>query len=227
MTIAAGSKVQVHGLQSEEGQKLNGMEGVVDHFSNHRQRHAVKIPGVDDLKMIKDANLKVLESGGGSTAKTTDGKDVFMDEAALLEQLKLMGMPEQMLQNLTKEQKATMFTMSKRQDILQRAKKLAGVDDNEDDKKNFQDCGHYQWKDAVDHIFIKIPNASNCTAENIDCQISASTLSVAIQGTNVLKGNFFQEVLPMVSKGELMEDNSVFGIKLQKVKPMRWLMALR
>ena len=53
--MKSGAKVKIVGLQSEEGMKLNGQEGIIDHFSRIRDRYAVSLPGKSDLKMIKEA----------------------------------------------------------------------------------------------------------------------------------------------------------------------------
>lgn len=238
-SILAGSKVQIQGLQSEEGQTLNGQVGIVDHYSYHRERHAVSLPGASDLKMIKESNLTVLEapaaaaaatalSKGGAAAATTA---VFDDESAMLENLKAMGMPEDMLQNLTPQQKKTMFEMTQREDILQRARKLANIETENGEFQTSSD-GSYQWRDANDHLQLQLDCDGGIKTEDVDCKISETTLSLVVKGKSMLDGNLFQNVLPMTCKWALApnkEDSAkqTMEIKLQKLKPMRWLMVFR
>jgi hypothetical protein len=58
--LVGGAKVKIIGLTSEEGQKLNGTEGVIDHWSEERGLFATSLPG--GSRMIKKENLEVLEA---------------------------------------------------------------------------------------------------------------------------------------------------------------------
>jgi len=212
-----GSKVKIVGLTSDEGQKLNNLEGIVDHYSRSRERYGISIAGQSEIKMIKQSNLQLVE-------ETMTGPAVFGGEEEMLDHLKQMGMPSDMLQNLTPEQKQQMFEMTQRQTILERATKLAGVDAAA--VVELKEAEGYAWRDASDHVYLEV----NCgNTGKVKCKIDADQIEVVSADTPdrpVLRGTLFQNVLPQESKWEQLGDG-ILAITLQKASPMRWLMVLR
>ena len=210
-----GSKVKIVGLESKEGQKLNGLEGLVDHYSRVRDRYGISLPGVSDMKMIKEANLQLLEDA--------DAPPIFAGEDQMIEHLKKMGMPAAMLKDLTPAQKKQMLEMTQRQNILERATKLAGVDAAY--STELKDAGVYSWRDASDHVYLEVSCGDD--AKDVQCKIELDSIEISHGDNNtILKGTLFQNVLPKESKWELLGDGKL-AITLKKVSSMRWLLVLR
>lgn len=216
--MKSGSKVKIIDLKSEEGLKLNGLEGVVDHFAHTRGRYAVSLPGKPDLKMVKEANLELL-------AEPESKEAVFSDEAEMMARLKGMGMPDHMLKDLTPAQKKVMFEMSQRQDIVEQAKKAAGIDSNELAELKEAAGGLYSWRDASDHVDLEV-KCEGVDTKDIKCDVKEQFIHISVGGKDVLKGNLFQRIIPAVSKSEITADG-VLVVKLQKLSKMRWLMVVR
>jgi len=214
--INSGSKVKIVGLESEEGQKLNGLEGIVDHFSRARERYGVALPGVSDMKMIKEANLKLLEDG--------EAPQIFAGEDEMMAHLQTMGMPAQMLQDLTPAQKQQMLEMTQRQSIVERATKLSGVTDAAP-AMELKDAGVYSWRDASDHVYLEV-RCGGDAKDDVQCKIEMDSIDIAQGNTTILAGKFFQNVLPKESKWEMVGDGKL-AITLKKMSQMRWLMVLR
>jgi hypothetical protein len=208
-----GSKVKIVGLESKEGQQLNGLEGVVDHFSRVRDRYGISLPGVSDMKMMKESNLQLIEDA--------DAPPIFGGEEGMIEHLKKMGMPAQMVNDLTPAQKKQMLEMTQRQNILERATKLAGVDAAASNE--LKDAGVYSWRDASDHVYLEVKCGD---AKDVTCKIEMDSIEICDGDTQILKGKFFQTILARESKWEKLGDGKL-AITLKKVSPMRWLMALR
>lgn len=209
-----GSNVKIHGLQSEEGQKLNGVEGTIDHYSKERERYAIRVPGCgSDLKMIKEDNLKVVPKLG-----------VFAGEDEMMERLKQMGMPESMLRDLTPEKKKQMFEMTQRQDIIERAKKAVGVTESETPMKD-DPSGVFSWRDASDHVYVEIKSADITEEKKVSCDITPKSLCIKNGDKVILEGNLFQTVIPKESEWAVMDGKIVMTLK--KLSIMRWLMLTR
>jgi hypothetical protein len=211
--IQPGSKVKIVGLESEEGLELNGQEGIIDHFSRIRERYAISLPGLTDLKMIKEKNLDVLES-----AKVDP---VFADEEEMMTRLKAMGMPAEMLKDLSPAQKKQMFEMTQRQAILERATKMAGV--RADELTELKDEGAYAWRDASDHVYLEIDLKEE--GQNPKVDITAESIHVKVNGATLLQGNLFQKVNAHDSKWEVRDDGKL-AVTLMKAAKMRWLMLM-
>ena len=212
-----GSKVKIAGLQSKEGQKLNGQEGLVDHYSRVRDRYGISLPGVSDMKMIKEENLQLLEE--------PDAPPIFAGEDQMLEHLQKIGMPAEMLRDLTPAQKKEMLEMTQRQNILERATKLAGV--NSSTVSEMKDAGIYSWRDASDHVYLEVKCGD---AKQVKCKIETDSIEIFDDSDNnrksILKGTLFQSVIAKASTWETNGDG-VLAITLKKVSSMRWLMVLR
>lgn len=54
----AGAKVEIHGLESEAGQKLNGLRGTVVGFSVNRGRYDVEVPGRTSYLAVRPRYLR-------------------------------------------------------------------------------------------------------------------------------------------------------------------------
>jgi hypothetical protein len=209
-----GSKVKIQGLQSEEGRKLNGLEGIIDHFSQERERFAVRVPGYEnDLKMVKKDNLQLVSTVG-----------VFSDEDEMMERLKQMGMPESMLRDLTPEKKKQMFEMTQRQDILDRAKQAVGVTESESPMKD-DPSGVFSWRDGSDHVYLEIKSAKISDEKQVSCDITANSLCIKNGSNVILKGDLFQTVIPKESEWAVLDGKIVMTLK--KLSNMRWLMLTR
>lgn len=152
-----------------------------------------------------------------------DEQPIFDGEEAMLEQLKAMGMPPKMLNNLTSTQKKTMFEMTQRQDIVERAQRLANINDD-GSKAEWKQEPKYRWRDdGQSHVYLEVP----CDSGEITCQIEEASLSAACATDILVAGNLFQKVMPAESKWELQEDGKIIKIVLKKASPMRWLMVIR
>lgn len=211
-----GTKVKIAGLESKEGQKLNGLEGLVDHYSRVRDRYGISLPGVSDMKMIKQENLQLLEE--------PDAPPIFAGEDQMLEHLKKIGMPAQMLKDLTPAQKKQMLEMTQRQNILERATKLAGVDSSA--VAEMKDAGVFSWRDASDHVYLEVKCGD---AKEVKCKIETDSIEIFDGSDNnktILKGDLFQSVIAKASTWETIGDG-VLAITLKKASSMRWLMVLR
>ena len=64
--LLAGQRVKVHGLESESGQKFNGLEGIVE-GERSEGRYSVRLPGLGS-KSLKLQNLLPIEVNSGSPA---------------------------------------------------------------------------------------------------------------------------------------------------------------
>lgn len=210
MKFTAGSKVKIVGLKSHEGQLLNDKEGVVDHFSKPRQRYAITLPGISDLKMVKEENLNLAEP-----------EKIFEGEDEMMEHLKRMGMPPEMLKNLTSSQKKTMFEMTQRQNIIERAKKAAGIDDSSNEKFVTVGDDLYSWRDGTDHVYIQV---SNCD-DAITCKIEHDAIHIAKNEKDVMNGKLFQTVIVDESTWEVKD--GTLSVVLKKATNMRWLLVTR
>jgi hypothetical protein len=213
--MKAGIKVKIVGLQSEEGKSLNGLEGVIDRNSKNLDRYAISLPGISDLKMIKEKNLEPVEPSSQPPYQ------VFSGEEDMLEHLKRMGMPPEMLKNLTPSQKKTMLAMTQQQGILERARNAAGVDSLEE--KELKDIdGRYGWRDASDYVHIEVEGCD----ETSSCKIENASISISSGKKEILKGSLFQTIDASKSNWEVSKDGKL-TVTLKKVGRMRWLMVTR
>jgi hypothetical protein len=83
-----GAKVKLIGLTSEEGQKLNGAEGVILHWSEKRGRFATALPCGSSM-MIKKENLEVLghdapsaDEAAGDILETARTEEILFRDGA-------------------------------------------------------------------------------------------------------------------------------------------------
>ena len=162
---------------------------------------------VELYKLQKAAVAKLLtERGADPTAVNAVGR-----------------MPAAMLKDLTPAQKKQMLEMTQRQNILERATKLAGVDAAY--STELKDAGVYSWRDASDHVYLEVSCGDD--AKDVQCKIELDSIEISHGDNNtILKGTLFQNVLPKESKWELLGDGKL-AITLKKVSSMRWLLVLR
>jgi hypothetical protein len=217
LTHVGGAKVKIIGLTSEEGQKLNGTEGVIDHWSEERGRFATSLPG--GSRMIKKENLEVLEA---------PAETIFQDEEAMMKQLVTMGMPPDMLKNLTPEQKKQMLEMTQRQDIIQRAKAREGVVVRPTEFKEAAG-GLYSWRDLSESVELEVP----CDAKekkDVTVTIGEQFFVIAtVGGGTIVQGTLFQKVSVEGCTWEFGEGAQAgkLMVTLAKAERMRWLMVTR
>lgn len=202
----------IEGLQSEAGKLLNGLEGVVDHYSKQNERYAIVLPGESELKMIKATNLRSSDQANGSV-----DAPVFSGEEEMIEHMKLLGMPPAMLEGLTADQKRKMYEMTQKQSILERAKRAVRVETSEETE--FKDVdGIYAWKDVGDKVFIEV---TGCTGK-VQCELKHDSIYIQHEDSVILNSSLFQHIVPTESKWE-QSDNGQLMVTLQKLQKMRWL----
>ena len=217
--ISSGTKVKITGFKSEETAKMNGIEGIIDHFSHKRGKYAVSLPG--GARMVDESNLEILES---PSAQET----IFGGEEDMMQRLAAMGMPPAMLNNMTISQKQTMFGMTQRQDIIERANVRATVETGlsaPEPELTIEAGGLYSWRDASEFVYVEVP-CEVIDKSEITCTIESESIHIATTGGNILlEGNLFQTVDIEKCKWELKENKII--ITLVKAKKMRWLMVTR
>lgn len=142
--------------------------------------------------------------------------NVFENEAAMLVQLESMGMPREMIANLTPEQKQAMFAMTMSPEIQQRAQDRVA---HEEDWKSEEG---YQWKNTRDDVFVKVV----VKEKDARCQIKSQHLKVTVGGKEVLSRPLFQVV--NVERSTWAVQGDVLLVSLAKAQaPMRWLTLFR
>mmetsp|Transcript_9443 Transcript_9443/g.13824 ORF Transcript_9443/g.13824 Transcript_9443/m.13824 type:complete len:218 (+) Transcript_9443:132-785(+) len=215
-SLNSGTRVEIHGLESEEGKKLNGTQGTISHFSKERGRYAVNCDTSGDSCMIKESNLKAIDN-------------IFEGEDAMLEELKRMGMPEKMIENLTPSQKKTMFEMTKRQDIVDKARNAVGEVASEEGatrEMTTSSDGSYTWRDNKEAVYLEIKTTHK--KEDVQCKIEPGSICISTNDNNeiLLEGNLFQKVLVNECQWKWNEGGKLC-LTLQKATPMRWLQVVR
>jgi len=174
-------------------------------------------------------------AGGGAAA----AEPVFAQEAQMLEHLKSMGMPPEMLESLTPEQKIKMFAMTQDPAIVQkasasvvaqnaRAPALAGRS-GKDGGLEPASSGAFSWKDEKARASVEVACAVGTEAKDVRCTIEASTIEVEVAGVQVMQGDLFQRVDPPRCTWVLESDGTSCKLLLTLVKerPMRWLQVVR
>lgn len=64
-----GRKVRIRGLQSDAGQLLNGLNGVVERFDDDKERYQVRLLSGADVKQLKADNVESTKAEGKGTSK--------------------------------------------------------------------------------------------------------------------------------------------------------------
>ena len=158
---------------------------------------------------------------------------VFGNKQAMIQQLEAMGMPRQMLQNLTEEQKKVMFAMTQSSEIQARAQERAA---HEEEWKKVMVKGkidsqeEYEWKNTRDDVFVKIHGIDN--KHKVKCDIQPNHIKIITNnGDDDDNDNnakiwmdlqLFQSVNVKESSWEVQGDT--LAVCLRKAQaPMRWL----
>jgi hypothetical protein len=148
--------------------------------------------------------------------------NVFENEEAMLRQLEAMGMPRQMLANLTPDQKAAMFAMTVSPEIQQRAQERVAHEEDWKDEQN------YQWKNTRDDVFAKfIVKKQGSDVADVHCSIEPERLRISMGNANELVDRpLFQAVNVDESTWEVRDN--ILLVSLRKAQsPMRWLALFR
>ena len=141
---------------------------------------------------------------------------VFESEQAMLQQLEAMGMPRQMLQNLTDEQKKAMFAMTQSPQVQARAAERAA---HEEDWKLVASEG-YQWKNTRDDVFVKF---QGITDGKVTCDIQPNHIKITTaDDKTLLDRQLFQTVNVTESSWEVKGDTLAVCLRKEQA-PMRWL----
>ena len=214
--LQPGTKVAISGLKGAKIKSMNGVEGIINKYSAKKDRYVVELP--NGPMKVKRINLTVMTT---TTTTTTKQPQVFSNEDEMMERLKGMGMPSEMLTSLTLEQKQAMMLMTQKPEVIERAKNTPGVMANSGELKE-EAGGLYAWKDAKDHVYLEVKNATPSTI----CVIGENKLQVMTgEAEMMLEGELFQEVDCTKSGYEIRGEKLL--VTLVKKKPMRWLMVLR
>jgi len=118
--------------------------------------------------------------------------NVFSDEDEMMKQLQAMGMPRQMLENLTSKQKAAMFALTKSPEIQRRAEERVALDEEWKELEKVNDktsrpnpADDTMWKNTRDDVFCKFTlTKSTAKKEQVQCIISSNHLKVVIVTSN-------------------------------------------
>jgi hypothetical protein len=214
--LAPGTKVAICGLKGAGVKRMNGVEGIVNKYIVKKERYVVEFP--EGPMKVKRSNIVALSE---SKQQQPQAKQVFSNEDEMIEKLKAMGMPPEMLESLTPEQKRAMMLMTMKKEVIEAAKNTPGVMADQAELKEAAG-GLYSWKDAKDHMYMEMKGATPATT----CTIGVNSLVVTgAGGEMLLEGELFQEVNCSESGYEVRDEKLL--VTLVKKKPMRWLMLLR
>jgi hypothetical protein len=123
-----------------------------------------------------------------------------------------------------------MFEMTMRKDIIDRAKRTAGVVDSAAAAEmKVAGGGQYSWRDAPAEVYLEV-NCPVADDSTVSCTIASDSLKVKQStGEMLLEGNLFQSVDAAKSKWEVKDSGAQrkLAITLSKETPMRWLMVVR
>jgi hypothetical protein len=218
-TLQPGTTVQICGLQTAAVAHLNGVEGVIDHYSKKRDRYAVSLPGGPMMVCVK--NMKVVPATGEAVSSLGT---IFRGEEEMMQRLKAMGMSEEQLGNLTAEQRKAMLAMTMREDIIQKAQNAPGVIAPATEL-TMEQGGLYGWRDVKTHVYLEM--ACDKVEGGVHCAIEAEKIHITeiTSGATLLQGELFQSVDAEKSVWEVADGKLI--VTLIKEKPMRWLMVIR
>ena len=141
---------------------------------------------------------------------------VFENEKAMLKQLEAMGMPKQMLENLTPEQKKAMFAMTQNPDIIAKAQERVVHEEDWRQEKG------YQWKGTRDDVFLKLKGVKG----DVQCSIEKDHIKITLGGEVLVDRQLFQSVNVKESTWEVQGDTLAVSLRKEKA-PMRWLSVYR
>jgi len=139
-----------------------------------------------------DATATSAAAAAGTAAAPEASTNVFNDEDEMMKQLQAMGMPRQMLENLTSKQKAAMFALTKSPEIQRRAEERVALDEEWKELEKVNDktsrpnpADDTMWKNTRDDVFCKFTlTKSTAKKEQVQCIISSNHLKVVIVTSN-------------------------------------------
>ena len=139
-----------------------------------------------------------------------------------------MGMPAQMLANLTPQQKQAMLAMTQSPEIQARAQER--VAHEEEWKQEEQGDGStsslstYQWKNTRDDVFVRYNLADSSSPPSV--VLEPNRLEIAVGGKVLVNRQLFQSIHAKESTWKVQD--GVLVICLRKAQaPMRWLTVYR
>ena len=141
---------------------------------------------------------------------------VFENEKAMLKQLEAMGMPPQMLANLTPEQKKAMFAMTQSPEIVARAQERVVHEEP------WRQEADYEWKNTRDDVFLKIKGVTG----DVQCSIEKDHMKISMGDKVLVDRTLFQSVNVKESTWEVQGDTLAVSLRKEK-SPMRWLSVYR
>lgn len=143
---------------------------------------------------------------------------VFADEQAMLTQLEVMGMPREMLRNLTEEQKKAMFAMTRSADVQARARER--VSEEEDWQTVVAPSSPYEWKNTRDDVFVRVHGVT----DRVTCDVQPNHLTITDGDDDgiIMDRQLFQTVNVKESSWQIQ--GGTLAVCLRKAQvPMRWL----
>lgn len=171
--------------------------------------------------MVDECNLEIVENLSSEEA-------IFKGEQEMMDRLAAMGMPPAMLSNMTASQKKTMFEMTQRQDIIERANARATADTGLAAPQQVlkeEAGGLYFWRDASEFVYLEVP-CEVVDKSEVVCKIEADSIRIeSTTGKLYLEGDLFQTVDVNASSWAVLD--GTITVTLVKAKKMRWLMVLR
>mmetsp|Transcript_20614 Transcript_20614/g.48887 ORF Transcript_20614/g.48887 Transcript_20614/m.48887 type:complete len:209 (+) Transcript_20614:144-770(+) len=202
-----------------------------------------------------DATATSAAAAAGTAAAPEASTNVFNDEDEMMKQLQAMGMPRQMLENLTSKQKAAMFALTKSPEIQRRAEERVALDEEWKELEKVNDktsrpnpADDTMWKNTRDDVFCKFTlTKSTAKKEQVQCIISSNHLKVVIVNSSSSKDTRDDQIVAVVVDRELFQtvdpdestykveegddgsgDALVIVVSLRKKQiPMRWLTVFR
>jgi CS domain len=233
----------------------NYCTSITDFSSIHRQTQTIHQP---KITTAKSNSIKMSSSTTTTSVNDNDNAKanaIFENEEAMIKQLQAMGMPRQMLENLTPQQKKAMFALTTTPEIQRRAEERVKHEDEWKKEKygGDGDDGNVDimWKNTRDDVFIKflgiIPSSSeNMKEQQVQCIITPTHLKVVVPVADdgggskekkkvVVDNDLFQTVIVDESTWKLEDDESdnntttrTLVVCLRKSHvPMRWLTVFR
>lgn len=167
---------------------------------------------------------------------------VFEKEADMIAAMKAMGMPADMIKNLTPEQKKALLKMTANPDVIARAEERVKQSNaafptnigfegkSADGKAAPVPSGKYSWLDGKSVASVEIPCPLDVDKKDITVTLEKDSIIVKVGNDVVLDGPLFQTINKAKSTWNFInedKDDRILCVKLEKEKPMRWVQILR